>query len=92
MPTSKYKIQFEPQALKQLAKLEINQKQRILYAIELLGANPRPPKHTKIKGFPLWRIRVGDYRVLYSIEDDTVLVVIVEIGHRRNVYNKLKNS
>lgn len=65
---------------------------KIYLASELLSANPRPPKARLVVGFEeLWRIRVGDYRIVYQIVDDKLVIVIITVGHRKNVYRGLKN-
>ena len=60
---------------------------RIIFALRVLVENPRPPGVKKLKGYrDYWRIRVGDYRIIYTIQDDRLLVVVIRIGHRREVY------
>lgn len=60
---------------------------RIRAATEALGENPRPEGVTKLAGTDdLWRVRVGDFRVVYMIADDVLVVTVVRIGHRRDVY------
>ena len=54
--------------------------------IELLAEDPRPPSAKKLSARPEWRVRSGDYRVLYRIEDEVVAVIIVDAGHRREIY------
>lgn len=53
-----------------------------------LAEDPRPPAAKKLTGRPEWRVRTGDYRVLYRIQDDVLTVVIVHAGHRRDIYEK----
>lgn len=60
--------------------------QRILDALKKLSANPRPPGCEKMQGEPGWRIRVGKYRIVYEIIDERLVVLVVRIGHRREVY------
>jgi mRNA interferase RelE/StbE len=60
--------------------------ERVLDEIDQLGNDPRPPGCRKLAGEDLFRIRVGDYRVVYSIDDDARHVIIVRTGHRREVY------
>jgi len=83
-----YKITFKKSALKELLnfpKIEIS---RILAQIDLLSIDPRPKGAIKLTGKKdaLWRIRVGDYRVLYLIEETIKIVEIRAIGHRKDVY------
>ena len=61
---------------------------RVAAAIELLSDEPRPPPAKKLTGRPEWRVRTGDYRVLYRIEDSVLTIVVVHAGHRREVYDR----
>lgn len=62
-------------------------KQRIANAIDALAATPRPPRCVKIMGEKsTWQIRVGDHRILYEIHDDRLIVLVIRIGNRREVY------
>ena len=54
--------------------------------LDELGENPRPPGSKKLAGADFWRTRVGDYRIVYSIEDQVLMVLVIRIGHRREVY------
>ena len=57
-------------------------------AIALLADDPRPPAARMLRGRPGLRVRVGDYRVIYTVADDVLLVVVVTLGHRRDVYDR----
>lgn len=57
-------------------------------AIALLAEDPRPPGARALRGRPSYRIRVGDYRVLYNINDDVLVIVVVTVGYRRDVYDR----
>jgi mRNA interferase RelE/StbE len=57
-------------------------------AIALLAEDPRPPASRPLRGRPAWRVRAGDYRIIYTIEDDVLLIVVVTLGHRRDVYER----
>ena len=82
-----YRVLFYPAAERQLAKLAAGPRQRILDRVARLAADPRPRGTVKLTGADdLHRVRVGDYRVIYQIRDDEVLVLVVAIGHRREVY------
>ena len=60
---------------------------RIVRALEILAGNPRPPGVVKMAGDDdLWRVRVGDFRIVYEIHDDVLLVLVLRIGHRGDVY------
>ncbi len=67
-------------------RLDGSVRKRIVLRIEALEAEPRPSGCKKLTGSELWRIRVGDHRVVYSIEDDKLVVLVVSVGHRREVY------
>ncbi len=69
-----------------IAALPTTDSRRVLMAIKALADSPRPPGATKLRGEDLWRIRVGDYRVVYAVEDQRLVVTIVRVGHRREVY------
>lgn len=72
---------------KSLDRMEAGIRRRILQAVSVLTKNPRPPGSRKLAGtFNLWRLREGDYRIIYAIEDDRLVVLIVKVGHRREVY------
>ena len=72
---------------KTLDRMEQADRKRILQTVSILETNPRPPGTRKIKGRDdVWRIRTGDYRILYAIEDDRLVVLVLNIGHRREVY------
>jgi mRNA interferase RelE/StbE len=79
-----YGIEVRPAAARQLRKLDPPTARRIQGAIALLADDPRPPASRPLIGRPAWR--VGDYRVIYTIEDDRLVVVVVTLGHRRDVY------
>ena len=81
-----YKIAFVSSALKELKKLPRQKIPRVMKEIEALGANPRPHGCKKLSGEEYWRIRIGSYRVVYSIESKTLTVLIIRIGHRKDVY------
>lgn len=83
-----YQILVLPAAARAIKKLPPEAKRRIQAAVELLAEDPRPPAAKKLTGRPEWRVRTGDYRVLYRIQNDVLTVVIVHAGHRREVYDK----
>jgi mRNA interferase RelE/StbE len=85
----RHSVQFRPAALRQLRKLPRDALQRIQAATETLRDEPRPEGAAKLAGtHDLWRIRVGDYRVVYVIADDVLVVTVVRIGHQREVYRR----
>ena len=82
---SDYQVRFNSSALKQLRKLPKQAQQRIIDKITALGDDPRPASCRKLKAREnQWRLRVGDYRIIYTIEDE--MVMIVRVGDRRDVY------
>ena len=82
-----YQVQFAGAAKKQIRKLDGGIRKRISAAIDALAQEPRPDGVKKLAGADdLWRIRVGDYRVIYQIQDLHLVVLIVKIGHRGEVY------
>jgi len=85
---SRYRIELRPAAVRALRAIERKQQARIRGAIELLATDPRPPASRPLRGRPGYRVRVGDYRIIYTIEDDVLLVVVVTLGHRRDVYRR----
>ncbi len=87
----RYRVQFSPSAAKALGKLARDVQRRIGQAIDGLETDPHPPGSKKLAGEDdLYRIRVGDYRVIYQVENRKLIVLIVSIGHRRDIYRKGK--
>ena len=82
----KYSILFRRSVLKDLAVLPKNDVQRIMEAIRALAVDPRPPQSQKLSGREQYRLRQGAYRILYVIQDDVLIVTVVTVGHRREVY------
>jgi mRNA interferase RelE/StbE len=82
-----YCVEIGPAAERQFKKLDITMARRLRDAINKLGANPRPPNSVMLSGPERnWRIRVGNYRVIYEIHDDRLVVLVIQVGHRREVY------
>jgi len=81
-----YEVQFEKKAFKQLEKLSEETANNILEAIEALEEDTRPTGYKKLKWREAYRIRVGNYRVIYEIYDNQLLVIVITIGHRKDVY------
>lgn len=82
-----YAIRFSAHAARSFRKLPRSVQVRLYAAIEALKDNPRMPGSEKLKGSEnAYRLRAGDYRVLYEIMDDELAVYIIEVGHRREVY------
>jgi len=83
---AKYKLQIKPSAAKELKKLPKTDLQTVIKKIQSLSSDPRPVGCEKLSGEEKYRIRQGNYRVVYSIEDDKLIIFIVKIGHRRDIY------
>lgn len=82
-----YRVELSPQAARRLRKLDPQARRRIQAAVELLADDPRPPAAKMlVNSDGAWRVRVGDYRVVFDIEDGRLLVLILAIGHRREIY------
>jgi len=82
-----YRIALSPMAARQLRKLDAQVRRRIQAALDLLAEQPRPPSATRlVGGAGEWRVRTGDYRIVYEIEDERLLILVLRIGHRREVY------
>jgi mRNA interferase RelE/StbE len=82
----KYTILIERYAQKQIMKLGKKAIPVIKAAIAGLSDNPRPYGYKKLKGEEAYRIRVGDYRIIYEINDDIIIVTVVSVGHRKDIY------
>ncbi len=83
----KYSIVFARSARKELENLDNPLIDRIFSKIELLAKNPRPKNCRKLQGHNnLWRIRIGDYRVVYSIDDNDKVIDIIVVRHRKDAY------
>ena len=86
MPTRRYRIELKPSAAKSLARLPVDLQKRIVRAVETLAGDPRPHGVVKMAGDDnLWRVRVGDFRIVYEIHEDVLLVMVLRSGHRREV-------
>ncbi|MGI8678398.1 MAG: type II toxin-antitoxin system RelE family toxin [Jatrophihabitans sp.] len=85
---SAYRIALRPAAVHVLRKLDPQIRRRVQGAIALLAQDPRPPGARALQGRAGLRVRIGDYRIIYTIQDDVLLVVVVRLGHRRDVYDQ----
>jgi mRNA interferase RelE/StbE len=81
-----YRIEVTPAALRALKRIDKRDADRLRGAIALLGEDPRPPGAISLRGRSGYRVRVGDYRILYTVDDGVLVVVVVALGHRRDVY------
>jgi len=84
---SHYRVEFTSAAARAIRKLPKNVRTRLLDAVATLADDPRPHGSRKLSGTEIaWRIRTGDYRIIYEIEDQALIVTVVRAGHRREVY------
>jgi mRNA interferase RelE/StbE len=81
-----YKIEIKKSAQKELKNLPDKALKKVIEKIGSLVTNPRPAGCKKLSGDEKYRIRIGNYRVLYSIEDEILVIFIVKVGHRKDVY------
>jgi len=81
-----YRVVLVREAQRVLDRLSAREGARVLAAIEALASNPRPAGCIKLSNSEQWRIRVGDYRVIYEIAERALIVTVVRVGHRREVY------
>lgn len=81
-----YRLRIKPSAAKELEALPKNDRRRVVAKIHALAANPRPPGCEKLSGQELYRVRQGNYRILYTVRDAGLVVVVIKVGHRREVY------
>lgn len=84
-----YRVRLLPAAVRQLRRLDPPARRRVQAAIDLLSEEPRPPGARKlVGGSGELRVRTGDYRIVYEVEDDVLLVLVIAIGHRRDIYRR----
>ena len=83
---AQYRVTVKKSVAKDLSGLPKKDVRRILAAIQALADQPRPPGSKKLSGQERYRLRQGNYRILYSIEDDKLIVCVVRVGNRRDVY------
>lgn len=85
-----YAVGYDPKALKELAKLDKQAARRIMRAVDALAADPRGNGARPLVGFPnTWRIRIGDYRAIYTIRDAELVVLVLRVAHRSGAYRNL---
>ena len=85
---SEHRVELRPAAVRALRKLDPQIRLRIQGVIALLAQDPRPPGARALQGRDGLRVRVGDYRVVYTVDDNVLTVVVVRLGHRRDVYDR----
>ena len=85
-----FDVVLKRSAEKEVAALDAETRGRVLEVLATLAENPRPSGAQKLRGpYDLWRIRVGDYRILYKIEGNVLKIYVVRVSHRREVYRRL---
>ena len=84
-----YRLDFTSAAAQEVKKLPRPARDRVLVAIEDLAEDPRPHGAKKLVGADVaWRIRVGDYRVIYEVVDEVLTITVIRVAHRREVYDR----
>lgn len=84
-----YRLEYAKGVDKDFRKIPVKTAARIACAIDELATNPRPSGSVKLVGFDSeYRIRVGDYRVIYQIQDSVLVVLVIEVGHRKDIYRQ----
>lgn len=83
---SKYQVFVQPSAQKEIERLPKPAQTKVLKALTALGDNPRPANCKKLVGTDSWRVRVGEYRIVYWIEDNILSIEVVRVAHRKDVY------
>ncbi|MHB1783548.1 MAG: type II toxin-antitoxin system RelE family toxin [Acidimicrobiales bacterium] len=84
-----YRVSLAPSAARELRKFDPDVRRRIQAALDLLATEPRPPAASRlVGGSGEWRVRTGNYRIVYEVNDDQLLVLVVRMAHRREVYDR----
>jgi mRNA interferase RelE/StbE len=81
-----YELFFKESVWKELEKIPKSELKKILSRVEELGNNPRPTGCEKLTGHELYRIRQGNYRIVYSIQDNELTIWVIKVGHRKDVF------
>jgi len=84
-----YEVKIDPGALREFDKLPKAQQKRVAKVIDGFAINPRPPGAEKMTGVEAYKLRVGDYRIIYAVKDEVLVVLIVRLGNRREVYRDI---
>ena len=83
---AEYKIYFKESVEKDFRTIPKKDLQKIVHSIKTLAKEPKPPGHEKLTGQERYRIRQGQYRIIYSVHDKELTVWVVKVGHRKDVY------
>ena len=90
--TDRWEVVWSQAALKALQKLDKPNRERIFKAAQLLSSNPHPPAAKRVTGeSSIFRIRTGDWRLLYAVQDRELIVLIVKVGHRSEIYKRSRS-
>lgn len=81
-------IEFRPAALRALKRVDPQDQDRIRGAIAILGENPRPPGAKALRGRPGLGVRAGHYRIIYTVDDNVLVVAVITLGHRSSIYER----
>lgn len=84
-----YRIEVKRSALKALKRILRKDQITIINVIKDLAHNPRPHNCLKLAGSPYYRVRCGYYRIIYEIQDDQLVIVILKVGHRKEIYGRI---
>lgn len=82
-----YRVELRPAAVRALKQIDHQDRNRIRGAIALLSEDPRPPGAKALHGHPGLRVRIGDHSIIYTADDNILVVAVITVGHRRNVYD-----
>ena len=82
-----YELQLLPSVKKDIQKIPKDDLKKILARMESLRDDPRPPGSTKLSGLDHYRVRQGNYRIVYKIQDTRLVVIVIKVGHRRDIYH-----
>ena len=83
----KYRVLIKPSAVKEIEAIPQKKiRQQLVRRIHRLAENPRPPGCQKLSGHDRYRIRQGVYRIVYAVEDDRLVIYVIKVGHRKDVY------
>ena len=83
-----YQVELRPAAVRALKQIDHQDRDRIRGAIVLLGEDPRPPGAKALQRRPGLRVRIGDYRIIYTVDNNILVVAVITLGDRRNVYDR----
>jgi mRNA interferase RelE/StbE len=81
-----FKVTIKKRAEKEIEAMPLKLQARVRGAIDLLAVNPFPPKAIKLQGREGYRIKTGDYRILYNVDGDQLLILVLRVGHRKDIY------